>query len=664
MGVDRGDRAALVHPVTLAALALLLVNDHVLKAAWPGWWTGKLSDVAALIVGPVAVAALWQLVRRRALVPHRGWWLPPAEAMIAIAFGAMFVAVKLDPTANEAYARLVGLLGWPIGLAGDLLAGRTVQALAPAPTVLDAGDLIALPAVAVGWWLAIGARRVGGDSAGDRPSSDRSSVTRSVARVAALGLVLFALAATTPAYPTSVTDVVASVITVEPGMSPIHRSATFTIQETTSTTPPPPPTSIRIEARQRWPFNEPPLRIVLTVDGTARGSRLAIDPARCTTGCSIDIDVAIDWPGAVDQGPSSAAWELVATVEATPGLSYSLYPDVAFAPGGGSTGGETSPAAWLVGLLAIGPLAALAVGASRRRPRAAADDDGGVDTGVRSLADVPTVAAGVALIGLLAFAAIALPPERIAPPLGAASWIAMVLGPSAAIAIAVGLVRWARGSGTVLAVSLATTALIGLPVAGLLIAAAPPTFAERGTQVGFVGGALLSIAALFALVRRDPAAPDVTPGRIGVLTSQIALLIGLGLATLGGGTFGAGAFFALCLHLAALFSWWEGSGRFLALTSFLVGAGTGLALMFRGPELLFTTPWTPGDQLLQYGVLAGATIGLFAGFGLIGEDPTHRRATEKEERRAQQVADKIAAADPETLNADDLPPAAGRPDAR
>ena len=46
-----------LHPVVLTALAIWLLNDHVLKARWPGAVTGKLSDVAGLVAFPVLLAA-------------------------------------------------------------------------------------------------------------------------------------------------------------------------------------------------------------------------------------------------------------------------------------------------------------------------------------------------------------------------------------------------------------------------------------------------------------------------------------------------------------------------------------------------------------------------------------------------------------------------------
>ncbi|MCZ7683483.1 MAG: hypothetical protein M5U28_33725 [Sandaracinaceae bacterium] len=54
------DAIALRHPLWWASLALLVANDHWLKGAdlLPGWLTGKLSDLAGLIVAPVLLSAL------------------------------------------------------------------------------------------------------------------------------------------------------------------------------------------------------------------------------------------------------------------------------------------------------------------------------------------------------------------------------------------------------------------------------------------------------------------------------------------------------------------------------------------------------------------------------------------------------------------------------
>lgn len=49
---------SLAHCVSLAALILLLVNDHYLRLVHPSWLTGKLGDFAWLVFAPF-IAALF-----------------------------------------------------------------------------------------------------------------------------------------------------------------------------------------------------------------------------------------------------------------------------------------------------------------------------------------------------------------------------------------------------------------------------------------------------------------------------------------------------------------------------------------------------------------------------------------------------------------------------
>ena len=64
--------AALTHPLTVAALFTLLFNDLVLKSLWPGWVTGKLSDLAWVVFAPPLIAfALCRLTRGN-LLAERG----------------------------------------------------------------------------------------------------------------------------------------------------------------------------------------------------------------------------------------------------------------------------------------------------------------------------------------------------------------------------------------------------------------------------------------------------------------------------------------------------------------------------------------------------------------------------------------------------------------
>ena len=88
------------NPATVFALVLLLVNDHVLKAAFPGLVTGKLSDVAGLVLAPPLVAVLLTL-----LVPR----LPSRAAALAglVAVGAGFARRQIQWVRRR--TRLLGL---------------------------------------------------------------------------------------------------------------------------------------------------------------------------------------------------------------------------------------------------------------------------------------------------------------------------------------------------------------------------------------------------------------------------------------------------------------------------------------------------------------------------------------------------------------------------
>lgn len=62
----RRSESALIHPATLAAVALLLVNDLLFKALWPGAWApGKLSDLAWMIFAPPLLVFLLSFLTRR-----------------------------------------------------------------------------------------------------------------------------------------------------------------------------------------------------------------------------------------------------------------------------------------------------------------------------------------------------------------------------------------------------------------------------------------------------------------------------------------------------------------------------------------------------------------------------------------------------------------------
>ncbi len=123
--------ALLAHPLSLGAVILLLINDHLLRLWWPSWLTGKLGDLAWLYVMPLALAALLAL-----LLPRR--WQRQEQWVGGLAFGlvgVIFVLAKTAPAGQRLVARLAeSLFGFPVRITPD-------------PT-----DLIALVALALGIW--------------------------------------------------------------------------------------------------------------------------------------------------------------------------------------------------------------------------------------------------------------------------------------------------------------------------------------------------------------------------------------------------------------------------------------------------------------------------------------------------------------------------------
>lgn len=124
--------AGLADWTSLLAGAVLLLNDHVLKAAAPSWWTGKLSDFAGLVFFPFLVLAGLGALE---WISQRRFRSPDAAMRLALALTALwFAALKLSPwTQRPALALLEWLTGSPRVLVAD-------------PT-----DLIALAVLPIAW---------------------------------------------------------------------------------------------------------------------------------------------------------------------------------------------------------------------------------------------------------------------------------------------------------------------------------------------------------------------------------------------------------------------------------------------------------------------------------------------------------------------------------
>ena len=140
----------LLHPVVLAAIAVFIVNDHVLKPTYHSFLTGKLSDVAGLIFFPVLVAAIVEFA-----VPAARRHAATLLIVAAGLTGLTFIVMLTMPAGADGYRWFFGLAQWPFRMAATLLFGAPVPVISPVSFAADRTDLIILPALLVPLGLAI-----------------------------------------------------------------------------------------------------------------------------------------------------------------------------------------------------------------------------------------------------------------------------------------------------------------------------------------------------------------------------------------------------------------------------------------------------------------------------------------------------------------------------
>lgn len=143
--------ATLTHPLFLAALALLLLNDFVLKPVFPGTFTGKLSDITGVFTFTVFGLALF---------PRHRW---------PVALGSA-----------------LWFMYWKSPLSQPLIDGFNGWDLYPVRRTVDYSDLWALLTVPAALWFAQG-------------KNAAVSALPAVQRIAVPALCLFAFCATSRA---------------------------------------------------------------------------------------------------------------------------------------------------------------------------------------------------------------------------------------------------------------------------------------------------------------------------------------------------------------------------------------------------------------------------------------------------------------------------------
>jgi hypothetical protein len=423
---------------------------------------------------------------------------------------------------------------------------------------------------------------------------------------------LFALAATSQSPPTQVTSVAPDEVLVGSDQPSVERHATIRIDGGSDLG------AIVIEARSRWPFVEPAPKFEVRREGadssaSAVSNQVSVDPATCRSRCDVPVAVVITWPGSTDKARTSVAWELVATVFASPG-KYLTYSHIVTVADGGFAARQHGLAPWVLVLIGgvVGALVLAASGIPKPDHR----------RGVGSAGDAGVLVAGIAIAAFLLAGPLAIQPSMLGQGIGIPAAPIMFFGSIAGIAVGAGLILWLRGNGTPLAVALLSVALVTLPLAGRLIAEASATFAATGLLVAAAATATGTVALVGALRRPGRIGEDwIAPSRVFVAAIGIATSIGLFVASALSQTGADVAALLAVGHLVALAAWWNGSGKFLGLTSFAIGAGTLLRAMvganpFSGP------PWNGWDLLTISGVVVAATITLIAAFGGFARDPS------------------------------------------
>lgn len=134
-----------MHPLPMAAVLLLAINDHWLKQAHPSALTGKLSDFAGLFFFPLLLEAFVEV----ALAWGRRYRGPSMRRLVPLVLvtGASFGLMKTTELGVRVYGVGLGALQWPFRAFGALLRQQAVPPFAEAGLIRDPSDLVALLAL-------------------------------------------------------------------------------------------------------------------------------------------------------------------------------------------------------------------------------------------------------------------------------------------------------------------------------------------------------------------------------------------------------------------------------------------------------------------------------------------------------------------------------------
>ena len=100
------------HPVFTGSVAVLVVNDHFLKGGLPGWFTGKLSDFAGLLLIAILMGVAINAVRPAVFLTGAAF-----VALKTSTFAATLAAPFLGGVTRQDWSDLIALgILWPAAL--------------------------------------------------------------------------------------------------------------------------------------------------------------------------------------------------------------------------------------------------------------------------------------------------------------------------------------------------------------------------------------------------------------------------------------------------------------------------------------------------------------------------------------------------------------------
>ena len=149
---DRFPGDLVLHPVALASLSLLIVNDHYLKEHFGGPITGKLSDVAGIVFFPVLMVSTLEVARLLSGRRPRNLATRGLTASVVVT-GLVFLLAKTWPPATAFFRLGTGIAEWPAYAVRGLFTRTGLPGLPSAHLVRDHTDLFVLPLLIIPWWI-------------------------------------------------------------------------------------------------------------------------------------------------------------------------------------------------------------------------------------------------------------------------------------------------------------------------------------------------------------------------------------------------------------------------------------------------------------------------------------------------------------------------------